>query len=152
MTFFFDMDGTIANLYAVENWLPKLRASDPSPYADAAPMCDMHELTRLCQMLQYLGYRVGIISWCSKCGTKEYNSAVRHAKRDWLKENFPVKFDEIHIVKYGTPKSKFCGEGDVLFDDEFPNRLDWELKNGCAVDPAIEQISDFLRRFLPDEI
>ena len=28
----FDMDGTIADLYAVENWLPMLRAFDPTPY------------------------------------------------------------------------------------------------------------------------
>ena len=31
----FDMDGTLADLYGVENWLEKLRASDPSPYAEA---------------------------------------------------------------------------------------------------------------------
>ena len=35
MTIYFDMDGTIANLYAVENWLPKLRNKDESPYAEA---------------------------------------------------------------------------------------------------------------------
>lgn len=28
---YFDMDGTIANLYAVEGWLPMLRAYDPTP-------------------------------------------------------------------------------------------------------------------------
>ena len=37
-TIWFDMDGTIANLYGVENWLPKLRAHDASPYADAEVM------------------------------------------------------------------------------------------------------------------
>ena len=31
----FDMDGTIADLYGVENWLPKLRAYDPTPYQTA---------------------------------------------------------------------------------------------------------------------
>ena len=30
-TFYLDMDGTIANLYAVDGWLPKLRAFDPTP-------------------------------------------------------------------------------------------------------------------------
>ena len=28
MKIWFDMDGTIADLYAVEDWLPKLRAHD----------------------------------------------------------------------------------------------------------------------------
>jgi hydroxymethylpyrimidine pyrophosphatase-like HAD family hydrolase len=29
---YFDMDGTIANLYGVENWLPKLQAKDETPH------------------------------------------------------------------------------------------------------------------------
>ena len=32
---YFDMDGTIANLYAVENWLDMLRAFNPTPYEQA---------------------------------------------------------------------------------------------------------------------
>ena len=31
MTIWFDMDGTISDLYAVENWLPMLRAENPKP-------------------------------------------------------------------------------------------------------------------------
>ena len=31
-TLVFDMDGTIANLYAVENWLEDLRSENPRPY------------------------------------------------------------------------------------------------------------------------
>ena len=31
----FDMDGTIADLYAVDNWLAKLRAEDETPYQEA---------------------------------------------------------------------------------------------------------------------
>lgn len=41
-----DMDGTIANLYSVPDWLEKLRAEDPSPYLDADPMCDMKNLPK----------------------------------------------------------------------------------------------------------
>ena len=40
-TIFFDMDNTIAALYDVPNWLPKLRAYDPSPYAEAKAMWNM---------------------------------------------------------------------------------------------------------------
>ena len=36
-----DMDGTIANLYGVEGWLPMLRAEDPTPYAEAKVMWNM---------------------------------------------------------------------------------------------------------------
>lgn len=57
----FDMDGTIAALYNVENWLPKLRAEDASPYAEAAPMWDMNAL---CMRLKDLNaWEVVIVSW-----------------------------------------------------------------------------------------
>ena len=46
-TIWWDMDGTIANLYAVENWLPKLRAEDASPYMEAEVMWNMSQLARL---------------------------------------------------------------------------------------------------------
>jgi Holliday junction resolvasome RuvABC DNA-binding subunit len=38
LTVILDMDGTIADLYKVENWLGKLRNFDPTPYAEAALM------------------------------------------------------------------------------------------------------------------
>ena len=40
-TLVFDMDGTIADLYGVENWLPMLRAEDPLPYEIAEPIYNM---------------------------------------------------------------------------------------------------------------
>ena len=39
MKIWLDMDGTIANLYAVENWLPKLRAFDPDPLPTRRTPC-----------------------------------------------------------------------------------------------------------------
>ena len=102
MTIYFDMDGTIANLYGVENWLEKLRAEDVSPYVEAEPLVDMRELSRLLNDLQLSGVNLGIISWLSKDATKEYDKMVRRAKREWLMENLPaVEWDEIHLVKYG---------------------------------------------------
>ena len=40
----FDMDGTIADLYGVENWLDMLRNYNPTPYEVAKPMWNMTEL------------------------------------------------------------------------------------------------------------
>ena len=37
----FDMDGTIANLYGVENWLEMLMAEDETPYAIAKPLVNL---------------------------------------------------------------------------------------------------------------
>ena len=129
-TIFFDMDGTIADLYGVENWLDYLIASDTLPYAVAKPLLRLNSLARILNRLQREGYRIGIISWLSKSGTEEYNNAVTETKKNWLKKHLAsVHFDEINIVKYGTPKQTFAKtENDILFDDEEKNRNDWTGK------------------------
>lgn len=121
------MDGTIANLYAVENWLPMLRAEDTTPYKEAEVMWNMSQLARLMNQVQKLGYKLGIISWTSKGGSDRYNAEVASAKMTWLKQHLTsVKFDKVCIVKYGTPKSLVMqNEDDILFDDEEPNRDAW---------------------------
>ena len=126
-TIFFDMDGTIADLYGVENWLDFLIASDSLPYEIAKPLIRLSALARILHRLQDEGYRVGIISWLSKNSTPEYDAKVTEAKKNWLKTHLPsVKFDEINIVPYGTAKEKFAKtEKDILFDDEEKNRQNW---------------------------
>lgn len=149
MTVYFDMDGTIADLYSVENWLQKLRAEDASPYIDAKPLCNMEEILPKLKQLQYLGIKIGVLSWGSKQATKEYNAAVRKAKRAWLKEQLPnFKFDEIHIIPYGTPKERVAKDCGWLIDDEDLNRFQWELKKGDSFDPTKETIVEILDKIL----
>lgn len=120
----FDMDGTIANLYADPEWLAKLRASDPTPYQMAKPMVNMSLLARYLHKAQAKGYEVGIVSWLSKGSDKEYDLAVTETKIKWLRKHLPsVEWNEIKIVAYGTPKHELC-EG-ILFDDELYNREMW---------------------------
>ena len=126
----FDMDGTIANLYGVEGWLENLIAEDVRPYREAEVLLNMNSLARKLNKLQKMGNEIVIISWLSKCGSENYNEAVTATKKAWLKKHLgSVKFDEINIVKYGTPKSNFChSENDILFDDEEQNRNNWTGK------------------------
>jgi len=136
---YFDMDGTIADLYAVENWLPKLRAYDASPYAEAAPLVRLCTLARMLNKLQRNGYRICVISWLSKDPNPAYGEAVTAAKLAWLKKHMPsVKWDAIHIVPYGTPKSTVDADTwrGILFDDEENNIIEWEENSGWAFDPA----------------
>lgn len=79
MMIWFDMDGTIADLYAVEGWLEALRAEQTTPYELAEPMLRMSTLARQLNAVQRHGYGIGIISWCSKVSTEEYDR--RTAKR-----------------------------------------------------------------------
>ena len=122
---YFDLDGTLAGLYDVPNWLPMLIAADPAPYKLAAPLVNMNKLARTLNKLQLAGYKLGIISWLSKSSTPEYDEAVTAAKLWWLRKHLnSVKWDAINIVAYGRNKWDVCGEG-ILFDDEAPNREAW---------------------------
>ncbi len=126
-TIWFDMDGTIADLYGVENWLEYLISGDPLPYKIAKPLIKLNVLARLLNRLQREGFQLGIISWLAKTSTTEYDEKVTAAKEKWLKVHMKsVQWDEIKIVPYGTPKQDFAKtESDVLFDDEEQNRIEW---------------------------
>lgn len=124
---YFDMDGTIADLYAVEGWLDMLRAYDPTPYEMAKPLVRLATLARLLNRLQREGYTIGIISWLSKEPTPSYDEAVTNAKLEWLENHIPsVEWDEINIVPHGTPKHEVVANPyGILFDDEQKNRDEW---------------------------
>lgn len=141
-TIYFDMDGTIANLYGVENWLPMLRNEDTTPYIKALPLLNMSILARLLNSLIRKGWNIGIISWTSKGGTEEYNERVKVAKIKWLKTHLKsVKFSEIKIVPYGTPKHEIISDPNgILFDDEEKNRTEW---TGTAYN--VENILEILK-------
>ena len=123
---YFDLDGTIADLYGVEGWLDDLIAENTRPYAEAKPLLNLSLLARYIHKAQRMGYIVGVISWLSKSGSPEYNKAVTEVKREWLKKHLPsVEWDEIHIVEYGTPKSTCRTCPGILFDDEERNLKEW---------------------------
>ena len=142
ITINFDMDGTIADLYGVENWLEYLLAEDTTPYAVATPLVRLATLARRLNTLQRNGYNLAVISWLSKNGSEEYNEEVTKVKLAWLEKHLPsVVWDRITIVPYGTPKQNFCENPlDILFDDEEKNRINW---TGRAYD--VQNILEILR-------
>ena len=150
-TVVFDMDGTIADLYGVENWLDALRAEDPTPYAEAKPMYNMLVLNSLLNTLKEMGWRIVVTTWLAKGSTPAYDALVREAKIEWLERyNFP--FDEIHLVKYGTTKAnctRRIGGFQVLVDDNEQVRKGWNL--GATID-ANENIIEALLELLEKEI
>ncbi len=145
MTIYFDMDGTITNLYGVENWLPKLQNEDASPYTDAKPLVRLSTLARLLNKAQRNGHKVGIVSWLAKNSTSEYDEKVTNAKIEWLNTHLKsVQFDEIRIGKYGTPKSTMVDDKNgILFDDEEPNRIEWK-GTSHNVDSIIETLKGII--------
>ena len=130
ITINFDMDGCLVGLYDVPNWLDYLVNEDTTPYEIAEPLLRLSALARRLNTLQKNGYRLAVVSWLSKSGSDAYNEEVTETKLDWLAEHLPsVRWDEIIIVPYGTPKEMFCHTAeDVLFDDEEHNRNNWTGK------------------------
>lgn len=135
----FDMDGTIVNLYGVTGWLDDIINENPRPYAEAQPLVNLASLARVLNRLQREGYKIGIISWLARGASENYDRAVRNAKLAWLNSHMPsVKWNEIKIVEYGTYKEVACNYSNgILFDDENPNRKYWKGQ-AYGVDNIIE--------------
>lgn len=134
----FDMDGTIADLYGVENWLEKLRAENFSPYITAEPMWDMEALREVLLKLIGQGWEIRVITWLSMDSSERYKQHVRDAKKWWLKQyNFPA--DKCHMVAYGTTKADCIRKGlnggqAILVDDNAKVRDGWNM--GKTIDPT----------------
>ena len=142
----FDMDGTIADLYAVNGWLDDLIAENTRPYRDAEMLYNADDLNNIISALKRKGYNVGVVSWSSKKATPEYTNRITLEKMAWLKRN-NLNFDKVIVTSYGVRKADTCrsfGSG-VLVDDEEQNRNAWDI--GTTID-ATKNILDELKKLL----
>lgn len=142
----FDMDGTIADLYAVNGWLDDLIAENTRPYRDAEMLYNADDLNNIISALKRKGYNVGVVSWSSKKATPEYTNRITLEKMAWLKRN-NLNFDKVIVTSYGVRKADTCrsfGSG-VLVDDEEQNRNAWDI--GATID-ATKNILDELKKLL----
>lgn len=130
---YFDMDGTLADLYSVPNFAAWLNAESIFPYKVAKPLINMSLFARLLHKLQSKGEKIGIISYGAIDSTEDFLKETITIKEKWLSIHLPsVIWDEIHIVEYGTPKHSFITEkNSILFDDAKENRDEW---TGIAYD------------------
>lgn len=124
-----DMDGTIANLYGVKNWLGMIENEDATPYAIAEPIVNAKALAKVINSLKARGYEVAILSALAKNSSPTYDKAVKAAKLNWLKANFPsVEWNEIRFVPYSYIKNCANAGSDILFDDESRHLSAWTGK------------------------
>lgn len=128
---YFDMDGTIANLYSVNNWCFKITHNDATPYQQAKPLINLKKLSNIIKSFQALGVVVGVISWSAKGATAEFTREVKKAKKKWCND-FGLCFDEFHVVKYGTKKQSVAKiKNAVLVDDSLEVLESWK---GTTID------------------
>lgn len=137
-----DMDGTIADLYGVRDWLEHLRRENALPYIIARPLVDMQKLVSLLNFAKTRGWTICVTSWLARDGSVEYGRTVRAAKKLWL-DRYGIPYDHLHIVRYGTPK-RYCTSPykkslkspkiQVLCDDEDKNLEDWKKWHDFVID------------------
>lgn len=148
-TIVLDMDGTILDFYGVEGWLDDLQNESTRPYDIAKPLYDIDALNAILDLLRLQGWRIVITTWLAKGSTKAFEDATRASKLAWLKRhNF--KYDEIHLVRYGTTKANCTrnkGGYQVLVDDNEQIRKGWHL--GTTID-ANKNILDELLNLLAE--
>ena len=145
-TIYFDMDGTIADLYGVDGWLDSIHKREVQAYLDAEPMVELSRFIDALVKLKELGFRIGVLTWLARGATKEYENRIRDAKKHWLRQHIPFKLDEVRMMKYGQAKDRNAKDrGGILFDDDARVRARWL---GNAIDPAKHNIVEILEEII----
>ena len=145
-TIYFDMDGTIADLYGVEGWEPHLRSENPMPYREARPMMDVVMFNWYCRVLQMMGCGLGVISWLSMGSSKSYEEEVTIEKMRWLARHTPILLNgETHFISYGTPKHTVASDKQgILVDDSELVGQEWQKQGGVWVNAKKVQTNAYL--------
>lgn len=141
-TIWFDMDGTIAELYKVTGWLEMLQNKDWQVYELCTARAHANRINRAVEALIDAGWQVGVITWASK-GVQWGTDCDRigKIKFDWLCRNFPALADgKFACIPYGESKAQFlldmedAGIINYLVDDNKEVREDWRAHSfpGCT--------------------
>jgi hypothetical protein len=133
VTVWFDMDGTIADLYGHEDWLKRLRNDDASIFLELKPMLYISEaFEQIKSHLEKVGIiaKIGIITWTPMEATYKFEKECERTKRDWIETFYPA-IDEFYAIPYGTPKQSAINlkQGlHILVDDNEEVRRVWNTK------------------------
>ncbi len=134
-TIYFDLDGTVYDLYNQPNWLERITVTfDATAYAnDNAHLVDIVALNEQLVKMVEMGFGVGVVTWLALDSTTNYDKAVRKVKREWVAKFLPMA-QEVHVVRYGTPKHNVIKDKNnaILVDDNAEVRQAWT--RGITID------------------
>lgn len=126
---YLDMDGTIADLYSIKNWLYRLRHEDPTIFLECKPMITEDKLLRLFPAEEY---EIRAMSMTPDGASASYCINVAKQKDAWLDKYFPSITKRIYRA-YGHNKNLRNSVNAILIDDSERIRNSWK---GIAIDPA----------------
>jgi len=126
---YLDMDGTIADLYNINNWLPRLQNQDKTIFLECRPLISEETLLKL---FPSKDYEIIILTMTPKNASKEYHNQVADQKNQWLDKYFPSITKRI-FKKYGNNKNLKNSKNAILVDDNETIRNNFK---GLALNPS----------------
>ena len=106
---YFDLDGTLFNLYGKENWLEMLESETAGVFqgseSDLMENIDLEELYEGIQALANYGVEFNVITWLPMQASREYEEICAKEKTEWVRKVLPF-INEVVCQPYGTPKQK----------------------------------------------
>lgn len=126
---YLDMDGTIADLYGIENWLRRLRSEDETIFLECEPLITEEALLKKFPIEKY---EIRILSMTPLNASPSYCLNVARQKDAWLNKFFPSITKRIYR-RYGHNKNLRNSAKAILIDDSEKIRNSWK---GVALNPA----------------
>lgn len=136
-TIWFDMDGTLYDLYKIPEWLMLLENNRWEVFnLPGFERSHIYRIRAAIQALKNAGWTVGVITWAPK-GIDWSNDAlteIGHIKYQWLVNNIPELADAYSIflcIPYGENKARALhksgqrGDVNYLVDDNKEVRRAW---------------------------
>lgn len=122
---YFDMDGTLADLYSVDSVFKKLDTFNVSPYVEAKPI---NKYIDMLKEYKNNGYKIIILSCLSKITNDDYDRQVVNAKGIWLDKYVGREYiDERIFIPYTKDKSTYVYKKGTLIDDDINVCNNWSM-------------------------
>ncbi len=129
MRTYLDMDGTIADLYSLPQWLDRIQNESEGLFLEPSPLITED---RFYSIFPKDKYNVKILTMLPLGATKEYEEVVKQEKLAWLSVHFPSLVDKVIFKRYGHNKNIKGSHSALLIDDNDKIRETWK---GKALNP-----------------
>ena len=106
-TVWFDMDGTLYDLYNIPGWLELLQMEEPGIFRHGQPMYNPFFIRQAILALIAHGWQVGVITWAPKGVAEEepFFIETKRAKQEWLRRHYPELLENFYCLPYGQSKA-----------------------------------------------
>lgn len=134
-TIYFDLDGTLFNLYGKNDWLKRLEAEDETVFNDEHKtdffFNGSKEFNSVINKLMESNVCFEVITWLPMNASKEYENKCEIVKRKWVEKNLPF-VRKVHCLSYGIPKqtatNRHSKDEKILIDDSAQVCQTWNTK------------------------